>query len=79
MDTVTKHSIFSGVVFGVLLVISNFVIDPVKSSRIIPMAIFIVCASIVMAMYVIWYGKHTKIGKKHYEKVGKQKNIKKRR
>lgn len=72
MDTVTKHSIFSGVVFGILLVISNFIIDPVKSSRIIPMVVFIVCASIVMGLYVLWYGKHTKTGKKHYEKIEKK-------
>lgn len=72
MDTVTKHSIFSGVVFGILLVISNFIIDPVKSSRIIPMVVFIVCASIIMGLYVLWYGKHTKTGKKHYEKIEKK-------
>ncbi|MEX0379820.1 hypothetical protein AB3K25_09800 [Leuconostoc sp. MS02] len=73
MDTVIKHSLFSGIVFGILLVISNFVIDPVKNTRIIPMAIFILFASLIMGLYVYWYGKKTKIGQKHYNNLARKK------
>ena len=74
MDTVTKHSLFSGIVFGILLVISNFMIDPVKNTRIIPMAIVILFASVIMGLYVYWYGKKAKIRQKHYNNLAKKKS-----
>lgn len=68
MSKVTKLSIRAGIGFAIILFIFNFILDPVKNSRILPMAFFIFLAGCIMGGYVYWYGNYTKIGKKHFEK-----------
>lgn len=68
MNLLKKKSILSGVVFGVIFLFFNLVVTPMKNHNVILMILYAILASFLISGYVYWYGTHTKLGKRHFEK-----------